>query len=222
KTDDAALGDAFDLYVDDVKLVKNACNAAAGVFQSSEGSTDPFGTNDNIGTCEPIPNASDYNRAISEAYARWKGMFLANDGGVIDPQYGNRVVSEAIGYGMLITAAMGDKPAFDSIFGWAKSRMNWSSNTSAPGNLLGWLNGGGGSAADADTDMAYALLMAGKQWGGDYAAAGQSLASFAKGKIAPNGYVTGGELFTQTINPSYFSPGFYSAFTGWQDVTSGT
>lgn len=222
KTDDAALGDAFDFYVDDVKLVKNACNAAAGVFQSSEGSTDPFGTNDNIGTCEPIPNASDYNRAISEAYARWKGMFLANDGGVIDPQSGNRVVSEAIGYGMLITAAMGDKPAFDSIFGWAKSRMNWSSNTSAPGNLLGWLNGGGGSAADADTDMAYALLMAGKQWGGDYAAAGQSLASFAKGKIAPNGYVTGGELFTQTINPSYFSPGFYSAFTGWQDVTSGT
>ncbi len=217
KDSEASPGDAFDFYVDDLRLVKGACNAAAGVFQSSAGTAVPFGTNGKVGTCDPVPNAGDYNRAISEAYARWKSKFLANDGGVVDPDEGNRVVSEAIGYGMLIAAAMGDKETFDKIWGWASSKIG-----NPPTTLLGWLNGGNGSASDADTDMAYALLMAAKQWGGNYAQAGSALASLALQRDVQGGIVYGGENFKTAVNPSYYSPGFYRKFSGWESVITTT
>jgi endo-1,4-beta-D-glucanase Y len=217
KDSEASPGDAFDFYVDDIRLVKDACNAGAGVFQSTAGTAVPFGTNGKVGTCDPVPNAGDYNRAISEAYARWKAKFVANDGGVVDPDEGNRVVSEAIGYGMLITAAMGDKETFDKIWGWASSKIG-----NPPTALLGWLNGGNGSASDADTDMAYALLMAAKQWGGNYAAAGNALAALALQKDVQGGVVFGGENFKTAVNPSYYSPGFYRKFSGWEGVITGT
>ncbi len=217
KDSEASPGDAFDFYVDDIKLVKSACNAAAGVFQSSAGTAIPFGTNAKVGTCDPVPNAGDYNRAISEAYARWKEQFVAADGGVVDPEEGNRVVSEAIGYGMLITAAMGDKETFDKIWGWGSKFTG-----NPPTSLLGWLNGGSNSATDADTDMAYALLMAAKQWGGNYAAAGNAFASLAAARDTQNNLLYAGEQFKTAVNPSYYSPGFYRAFTGWDAISSTT
>lgn len=217
KDSEASPGDAFDFYVDDIRLVKNACNAGAGVFQSTAGTAVPFGSNGKVGSCDPVPNAGDYNRAISEAYARWKAKFVAANGGVIDPDEGNRVVSEAIGYGMLITAAMGDKETFDKIWGWASQQIG-----NPPTRLLGWLNGGDNSATDADTDMAYALLMAGKQWGGNYAAAGNALAGIALQRDTENGVLVAGEQFTSVVNPSYYSPGFYRAFSGWDSVTTTT
>jgi hypothetical protein len=165
-----------------------------------------------------VPNAGDYNRAISEAYTRWKDKFVANDGGVVDPDEGNRVVSEAIGYGMLITAAMGDKATFDKIWGWAHSKIG-----NPPTRLLGWLNDQNNSATDADTDMAYALLMAEKQWpGSGYAAAGNALAALALARDTQGGVLFAGEQFKTAINPSYYSPGFYQAFTGWDSVTTTT
>jgi endoglucanase len=222
KTPDSAPGDEFDFYVDDIKLVKDACNAKAGLFTSTEGTAVPFGSNVKVGSCDPIPNAGDYNRAVSEAYARWKANFLGNDGGVKDPQTNNRVVSEGIGYGMLITAAMGDKPAFDSILGWASPKMSWTPGSGAPGNLLGWENGANGSATDADTDMAYALYMAGKQWGGTYAAAGAELAAKALTDDVSGNILVGGDGWDGGVNPSYFSPGFYKAFDNWGTVASTT
>lgn len=216
--DDPAKKEAsFDFYVDDIRLVKNACNAAAGVFQSSAGTAVPFGSNSKVGSCDPIPNAADYNRAISEAYNRWKQKFVAADGGVVDPEEGNRVVSEAIGYGMLITAAMGDKETFDKIWGWGKRFTN-----DPPTTLLGWLNGGNNSATDADTDMAYALLMAAKQWGGNYTAAGNALAQLAAQRDTQNNVLVAGEQFKTAVNPSYYSPGFYRAFSGWDTITTAT
>lgn len=209
---------SFDFYLDDVKFIKSGCDKPT--FASTGGASDPFGTNEAIGSCILPTNVSSYNAQITEAYERWKAAYVAGDGGVIDPQEGGRVVSEAIGYGMLITAAMGDKETFDRIWGWAMSK-------GVPGTLLGWLNGNDGSATDADTDMAYALLMAGKQWGGDYANQGNSLASLAlmRDTISAGGgrLLIAGENYTSRVNPSYFSPGFYRAFSSdWSSVISTT
>lgn len=217
--DDASKKEAaFDFYLDDIRLVKTGCDKP--IFQSTDGAAHPFGTNSDVGTCKPADMASKTNHQISEAYLRWKRDYLRNDGSVFDPdQAEGAIVSEAIGYGMLITAAMGDKPAFDSIWGWAKARTNNGSQ------LLGWKNGGDGSATDADTDMAYALLMAEVQWpGGGYAAAGNTLAGLARtGDVNSSGVLGAGNMYLNRLNPSYFSPGFYRAYSGdWSGVISAT
>jgi endo-1,4-beta-D-glucanase Y len=208
------LSDQFDFYLDDIKFT-NPASCDGEIFQSTDGATDPFGTNSEVGNCMPVPNAAKFNKAISEAYARWKTRYVGSDGGVIDPDEGNRVVSEAIGYGMLITAAMGDKPTFDKIYGWAKGK-------GAPGSLIGWENGSGGSASDADTDIAFALLMAGKQWGGTYAADGGTAAGAALSGDVQGNLIRGGNGFLGVFNPSYFSPGFYRKFSGWGSVIDTT
>ena len=166
--------------------------------------------------------ASKTNHQISEAYARWKRDYLRTDGSVFDPdQAEGAIVSEAIGYGMLITAAMGDKPAFDKIWGWASPKMGGAN----PGQLLGWKNGGDGSATDADTDMAYALLMADVQWpGGGYAQAGNAIAALARAQdVNSNNVLGAGNSYLSRLNPSYFSPGFYRAYSGdWSPVITAT
>lgn len=205
---------SFDFYIDDIRFT-NPASCDGAIFESTGGASDAFGTPGAMGSCMPVPNAGKFSKAITQAYNRWKSKFVAADGGVIDPDEGSRVVSEAIGYGMLITAAMGDKETFDKIYGWAK-------NHGSPGTLLGWLNGSGGSATDGDTDMAYGLFMAGKQWGGTYAADGATLASAALTGDTVNGLVVGGNQFQSVFNPSYFSPGFYRAFSGWDNVISTT
>jgi hypothetical protein len=207
------LSGSFDFYIDDIKFT-NPASCDGTIFQS-EGASDAFGTNDAVGSCMPATNAAKFNKAITEAYNRWKARYVGSDGGVIDPDEGNRVVSEAIGYGMLIAAGMGDKTTFDKIYGWAKAR-------GAPGGLIGWENGSGGSASDADTDIAFALLMAGKQWGGSYAGDGGTAAGAALSGDVQGNVIRGGNQFLSVFNPSYFSPGFYRKFAGWDSVITTT
>lgn len=208
----------FDFYIDDVQFVSGEC-ASGEVFQSAPETTTPFGQNGNIGSCSVATDAAKFNAAISEAYVRWRDLFVQADGRVFDPQSGN-YVSEAIGYGMMLSAAMGDKEAFDRIWGWAASAIG-----NPPTSLLGWNNGQGGSATDGDTDMAYGLLMAEHQWPGNgYGTAGQALAQrarqedFAGGSNIPRG----GNGWHDVFNPSYFSPAFYRAFSGWDNVITDT
>lgn len=208
------LSASFDFYLDDIKF-SNPASCDGTIFASTGNASDAFGTNEAIGSCMPVPNAAKFNKAISQAYNRWKARYVGADGGVIDPDEGNRVVSEAIGYGMLIAAAMGDKETFDAIYGWAKQR-------GAPGGLIGWENGSGGSASDADTDIAFALMMAGKQWGGSYAADGATAAAAALAGDVQGNLIRGGNQFHSVFNPSYFSPGFYREFSGWGSVIDTT
>src|SRR5690606_31681178 len=74
--------------------------------------------------------------------------------------------SEGIGYGMIISAYMGDKATFDGLFAYwqrfdnnGNLLMNW--RTFNCGN-----NSEPGSASDADVDAALGLIIADVQWGG--------------------------------------------------------
>jgi len=82
-------------------------------------------------------------------------LIVQNDH-VVAPEQSNHTTSEAIGYGMLIAAAMGDKAQFDKFWSYAKAN-------GASGGLMNWEDGQSGSATDADLDIAYAVLMAGAQ-----------------------------------------------------------
>jgi endo-1,4-beta-D-glucanase Y len=151
---------------------------------------------------------------IVTAYNNWKTRFYQN-GRVIRPDSQNDGVSEGIAYGMLIGVYMNDKPMFDALWAFAQSKfdskglMNW--RYDASGNVVGQ-----GSAIDADEDMAWALLMAAVQWGGDYQAQAVTLI----GNIWTHGVEQGSNVLkpgdnfggSSLTNPSYFAPSYYRVF----------
>jgi len=111
-------------------------------------------------------------------------------------------VSEAMGYGMLITAFMAGhdpeaKHYFDGLYRFYKKHPSKNNP-----RLMAWcqVQGGGNapegadSAADADLDIAYALLVAHRQWGSageiDYLSEGKSMIA---------------AIFTDDINAHAFS-----------------
>jgi hypothetical protein len=126
----------------------------------------------------------------------------------VAPEQNGDVTSEAIAYGMLITAAMGDKTAFDKFWGYAQN------NGVKSNGLMHWKNGGSGSASDADVDMFYALLMAEKQWpGGGYKAGADGIAGNILSKDLVSDVIRGGSSFQGSpFNASYFAPAAYRKF----------
>ncbi|HUZ77031.1 MAG TPA: glycosyl hydrolase family 8 [Chloroflexota bacterium] len=130
------------------------------------------------------------------------------------------VTSESQGYGLLRDAWLGDRSSFAQTWSWTRAHlMNQQ-------GLLGWEWRDGAladahSASDADTDVALALLMAGKAWNNSaYLAAGAAMvSSIWKGDVVTVGgkpYLAGGNWAQKDavvgINPSYFAPYAYRVF----------
>jgi endo-1,4-beta-D-glucanase Y len=135
----------------------------------------------------------------------------------------NSTVSEGIAYGMLASVTMDDQPTFDALWRysqqWLDSNglMNWYINAAGTQAL------GTGAASDADEDIAFALLLADKRWGGkgslsdDYAMlAARQIDAIWQHEVdhGRNDVLTPGDQFADgsVINISYFAPAFYRAF----------
>ncbi len=153
---------------------------------------------------------------LQAAYANWKGRFVSGSPGssrkVIRPENGNDVVSEGIGYGMLLAVYFNDEALFDDL--WTYETANRTAGT-----LMTWNNtGGAGSATDADEDMAFALIEAGKKWGKTYAGtAATMITDIATHDIDFTANIPkGGSNYTSVnpTNPSYFAPAYYRIFAG--------
>lgn len=189
---------------------------------NTAGATYPFPQGRAQARC-PLPV---YNTdTVAKAYSNWKAKFYQG-GRVVRPggepggdtRYPNDTVSEGIAYGMLIGVYMNDRPMFDALWSYAKSKrdgngfMNWRIDQS--GNVVQ----PGGGATDADEDMAWALLMADKQWtGGTYLGEATTLINAIWDKevdqgggnvLKPGGNFGGANL----TNPSYFAPSYYRQF----------
>jgi endo-1,4-beta-D-glucanase Y len=206
----------FDFWVDQFEFFAGACTTTAN-FQSTGGAVRAFPRNAALGTCAIATNAANYNTAISNAYATWKSRFVQNDH-VVAPEQNGVTTSEAMGYGMMIAAAMGDKATFDLFRGYATDPGRSS------GGLMTWINGGSGSATDADSDIIYALLMANVQWptGGYMAAAAPMIGAFQTGDVAGGALRAGNQFPNANTNASYFAPYAYRVFGGLAPViTSG-
>jgi len=147
----------------------------------------------------------------------------------------NSTVSEGIAYGMLIAVMLGEQALFDGFYGYALSVTN-------ERGLMRWYVGPDGeprdtgAASDADEDIAWALVMAHRQWGGRGALA-ESYLDHAKRQIdrifthevdhvgVPFLFKPGDEWRADVFNPSYFAPNQYRLFgevsgnrDGWQRV----
>ena len=147
----------------------------------------------------------DLDNSVRSFYIQWKARYIGTD--CSDGQYyvwfekaGKQSVSEGQGYGMVIVALMSgyDKKAkatYDGLYRYYKAHP---SKRSA--QLMAWAQNksckdiSGDSATDGDMDIAYALLLADKQWGSN----GEiNYLSEAKAMIAA--------IIKQEINPKTYS-----------------
>jgi endo-1,4-beta-D-glucanase Y len=238
RASDAALGtEAADAALD----AHDAAPLTRGPTPPTQGSAFPFPQNRESPRCT-YPAGYD-NADVRAAYDQWKTDTVTSSGagGYLRIQRpGDQgllvgsTVSEGIGYGMLMAVYMNDQGLFDGLWKyerlWVDSAglMNW--YVKADGSGLG-PNGNGG-ATDADEDMAFALLMADRQWGGQgsldqsYAQyAAQQIKSIWNGEIQDSKLPKPGEWGGwNTVNISYFAPAYYRVFAAadgahpWQDV----
>jgi endo-1,4-beta-D-glucanase Y len=196
-------------------------NAAGG---SSAGGSSGSGGG---GLCASAFFSADAAGRIAAEYDSWTKAYVqdcpANNSAVV--KNGGVVVSEGIGYGMLLAANNNDQKLFDKLWKFytdhldKKGLMNWSMDAcAAPGD------NGANAASDGDLDAALGLVTANKVWGG-YADAAKNLIGKIKAgetDTCPNGLVVlrPGDMWggcsdnsnMGKVNPSYFSPGHYRAF----------
>jgi endo-1,4-beta-D-glucanase Y len=201
-----------------------------GPVPPSNGTAFPFPQNRESARCT-YPTGYD-NAAVQAAYDQWKSDTVTSSGagGYLrvrrphEPGLAtDSTVSEGIGYGMLIAVYMNDQSLFDNLWRYeqhwvdAAGLMNW--YVLADGSGLG-PNGSGG-ATDADEDMAFALAMADRQWGGQGSIdkpyrqyATQQIANIWNSEIQDSKLPKPGEWGGwNTVNISYFAPAYYRVFS---------
>jgi hypothetical protein len=155
---------------------------------ASTGYRYPFG-----GSLASVYRAADtvqdlLNRFVWERYQIWKANYIADDDCAVgaarvktDPP---QTVSEGQGYGMAISAAIGDRELFDRLWLFVRHRLSQSAKKYC-GGLMGWMwdgeaacrpldvpcdpdtgtcGGNDDSAFDGDVDIAIGLLFAARQW----------------------------------------------------------
>lgn len=191
------------------------------------GAAFPFPRNARSSFCH-YPSAARASD-VSAAFDKWKKDLVTTDGaggflrvrrpdsaGAIDTSN-----SEGMGYGMLIAVYLNDQAMFDGF--WQYVRLHLNAN-----GLMDWeispdgTVSGSGAATDGDEDMAFALVMADRQWGRGTLA--ESYLDSAKELIsamwahevdhgAGNVLLPGDSWSADAaLNPSYFAPAYYRVF----------
>jgi endoglucanase len=183
----------------------------------------------NAGHRNTVRPFSNYT-LLSSSWENYKQHFINQDGRVIDYSQQDITTSEGQSYALLRAVYIDDKVTFDQVWKWTKDNMGRSND-----NLLGWRwglrndkqygfmeNGGDNSASDADTDIALALIFAGKRWGdenyineaklilNDIWNIETSTANNRRYLIAGNWSKNQDYLI---INPSYFAPYAWRIFS---------
>ena len=201
-------------------VVATTCNAGPP-SPAAAGANFPFPQHRASSSCIYPPACSDNDMAMG--WAAYKTALIVADGTdgsmrVIRPEDGNDTVSEGISYGMLFAVYMNDKATFDAIWKYEQKHLNthglmhW--RISAQGTTTG-----NNSATDADEDIAFALVMADKQWGGYTTTATNMLNTVAMWDFGTDGTIKGGDFYV-AVNPSYIAPAFYRVFAAY--VTDAT
>jgi endo-1,4-beta-D-glucanase Y len=123
---------------------------------------------------------------------------------------------------MLIAVYMNDQDLFDQLWKYEQQFLNGNGLMDWYINAAGDKRLGGGAATDADEDMAFALVMADRQWGGK-GSLSETYLDIAKSQIQKiwNHEILDGKLLRvgdgwgadwNTVNISYFSPAYYRIF----------
>jgi len=162
---------------------------------------------------------------VSAAWTKWKSTFVVASGSTLRvqrPDSANDTVSEGMGYGMIAAVYMNDKATFDGLWGYVSQGkldgnglMNW--HYTSAGAIA---QGGNGGATDGDEDIAFALVMADKQWGGTaYASSAKTMiaAILAHEVEGVTNVLKPGDNFggSTRLDPSYIAPAYYRVFASY-------
>jgi endo-1,4-beta-D-glucanase Y len=172
--------------IHDTPAVRPASAAAAGAPSAAQlpaGSQLPFGSHRQpyaAGTLRPSGPPAQLDAQVLAVYRDWQAAFVRRDCGaghadhahVISPDADHPIVGEAQGYGMVITALMAGADAaaqttFDSMVRYVLAHPSRHDRDLLAAEQDGDCTSVNGtdSATDADLDVAYALLLADRQWG---------------------------------------------------------
>jgi endo-1,4-beta-D-glucanase Y len=210
--------------------VSTGGGSGAGGATGTGGARFPFPQNLKGDRCV-LPTTYD-NDKVRTAYQQWKDATITSEGAggflrVKKPDSGTVIgstVSEGIGYGMILAAYMNDPAVFDGL--WSYEQIHLDGN-----GLMNWeigpdgktTSGGTGAATDGDEDMAWALVMADRQWGGKGTLSDTYL-NHAKNLIdliwtyevdsSRNFMLKPGDSWgnVDVTNPSYFAPAYFRVF----------
>lgn len=160
------------------------------------------------------------------SWRQYKNRFITDSGQVIDPQSGF-TTSEGQAYAMLRALIVDDRQTFDIVWNWTKSHMQFRNED----KLLSWKWQGDektgklidtAPAADADIDIATALILASDKWKNElYKTQAKEIIKYiwdhevtrlGSGQyyLLPGPWAIYGDQIT--INPSYFSPAAFRLF----------
>lgn len=170
------------------------------------------------------------NFCLKSSYNFYKEFYMSKDGRIIDPQKGNITTSEGQSYMLLRSFLMNDKKTFDLVLNWTQN------NLKRQDYLFSWLWGkhkdgdykilDDNSAADADVDIAFALILAYENWNDKYylKCARAIIDSIWENETKQIGnYLVLMPGVNQCldckleINPSYFSPYAFRLFQKYDD-----
>ncbi|HET6146720.1 MAG TPA: glycosyl hydrolase family 8 [Polyangia bacterium] len=182
------------------------------------------------GTCATAALSANARGRLAAEYQTWKTAYVRECADTSSAEVlmdSGTVVSEGIGYGMLLSAANDDRALFDKLWKFytdhvdARGLMNW---RVAPCDPVA--DNRANSATDGDLDAAMALVQANLRWGGSYAAMAADLIGkirqFETGSCSGLNVLAPGDRFggcgdtnpgnAGKVNPSYFAPGYYRVF----------
>lgn len=147
------------------------------------------------------------------AASTFAGRYVEGDGRVGRVDQGDDTVSEGQAYAMLIAAANGEAERFASVWRWTRENLR------QPNGLLAWHWKDGRvvdthSAADADLDAAWALLIAAKRFGSaryraDGLTLGHAILEHETVSLDGRSLLVAGDwatTFPAVVDPSYFLP----------------
>jgi endoglucanase len=203
---------------------------ATSIPRVDGGNRFPFPQNQRSARCTYAAGADPEH--VRQSYVAWKNELVTasgagghlrvrrpnSPGGEIDS-----TVSEGIAYGMMLAVVMDDPDLFDELWKYsqlwldANGLMHWYINAAGTAAL------GTGAATDSDEDMAWALVMASRKWGGSgtlsttYLEAAQAQIAriwqhevdHTRGDLLLAGDTWGTNII---FNPSYFAPSEYRVF----------
>jgi endoglucanase len=203
--------------------------------QGSGGAAQPFGNHAfsyASGTILPHGSQDSRDDAVRDFYDSWKSNYLRSGCGgyYVDYNGNDDTVSEAHGYGMLIAVYMAGydsqaKQIFDGMYDYFDGHRS-----EIQPQLMAWKQSncnnvdGANSATDGDLDIAYALLVADKQWGSDgdidYRARGLEVAAgIMEADVDPShrfllvgDWTQWSEEFSDATRSSDFMPGHLASF----------
>lgn len=163
-------------------------------------------------------------KILRRSWESYKKRFL-QDGRSIDLYRDNLTTSEGQSYALMRAVWMDDKETFSKVWVWTKKHLEeenhlfawkWGEDTQGKWGVLDH-----GTATDADTDIALALLMAHKRWGGEaYLVDAQNVIQgiwdTEVKQIDDQYFIVPGNWAKEKdellINPSYLAPYAYRIF----------